>query len=349
MCPLIRELINENVFKVKVMFTGQHREIADEAMGLFGITPDYDMNIMRESQSLFDITENILSGARDILFRENPLGVIVHGDTTTAFAVSLAAFYMGVPVFHVEAGLRSHCPRSPFPEEFNRRSVALMAALHFAPTHTAVENLLNEGVSRDNIVLTGNTVIDSMKYTLREDFECPYLPKAGERLIFLTAHRRESLGKPLENMLSAVRELAESYSDVRFLYPVHPNPAVKGTAERILGGCERVTLCPPLGVLECHNIMARSYMLMTDSGGIQEEAAALGKPVIVMRNVTERQEGILSGLARLGGTDKYQIIATAKELLECEDTYERMCLSKNPYGDGTACVKISKALSNMLI
>ena len=345
MCPLIKELQARRDICVKVVFTGQHRAIADEVMEVFSVVPDYDMNIMRPAQSLFDITENILSGIREILCVERPSGVVVHGDTTTAFAVSLAAFYMRIPVFHVEAGLRSHNRNMPFPEEFNRRAVALMADMHFAPTHRAAENLMNEGISHTNIIVTGNTVIDAMRYTLRDDYENTYLPvSSNERLIFLTAHRRESIGIPLENMLLAVRDIVEAYTDVRVIYPVHPNPNVKKIADRILGNCERITLVPPLGVVDCHNIMARSYLLLTDSGGIQEEGAALGKPVLIMRDVTERPEGILSGIARLAGTDRYQIIATVKELLEEHTTYTNMCTSPNPYGDGTACEKIADSL-----
>ena len=346
MCPLIKELQKRDDMNAVVVFTGQHRAIADEVMSVFGITPDYDMNIMRPSQSLFDITENILSGIREILCVERPSGVIVHGDTTTAFAVSLAAFYMGISVFHVEAGLRSHNKNMPFPEEFNRRAVALIADLHFAPTHRAAENLIGEGISHSDITVTGNTVIDAMKYTLKDDYTSPYLPATNtDRVIFLTAHRRESIGDPLKNMLLAVRDIIEYYADVRVIYPVHPNPSVKKIAEKILGGCERVTLCPPLGVVDCHNIMSKSYLLLTDSGGIQEEAAALGKPVLIMRDVTERPEGILSGIARLAGTDRYQIFATAKSLLDDPLAYAHACASPNPYGDGTACKKICDALT----
>ena len=348
MCPLIKELLKRDGLCVKVVFTGQHRAIADEVMALFGIVPDYDMNIMRDSQTLFDITDNILLGIKKILDAEKPSGVVVHGDTTTAFAVSLAAFYMSISVFHVEAGLRSHNMRAPFPEEFNRRAVGLIADMHFAPTHTAAQNLMHEGVSHTAVAVTGNTVIDALKYTLREEYDSPHISSGDERIIFLTAHRRESIGKPLENMLFAVRDIVESYADVRVIYPIHPNPKVGSIAKEVLGECERVTLCPPLGVFDCHNIMARSYMLLTDSGGIQEEAAALGKPVLIMRELTERPEGILAGVARLAGTDRYQIIATVKELLDDPELYAKMCTAKNPYGDGTACVKIADAICERL-
>ena len=348
MCPLIKELLKRENICAKIVFTGQHRAIADEVMSLFGITPDYDMNIMKDSQTLFDITGNILSKAREILQTERPSGVLVHGDTTTAFAVSLAAFYMGIPVYHVEAGLRSHNMKAPFPEEFNRRAISLMSDMHFAPTHTAAENLIHEGISHTNVSITGNTVIDALKYTLCEEYDSPYISNGEERIIFLTAHRRESIGKALENMLLAVKDIVYSYSDVRVIYPVHPNPKIKRIAKDVLGDCERVTLCPPLGVVDCHNIMARSYILLTDSGGIQEEAAALGKPVLIMRELTERPEGILSGVAKLSGTDRYQIVATAKELLDNPQLYAKMCTSKNPYGDGSASVQITDAICKKL-
>ena len=345
MCPLIRELRARPDLCVKVCLTGQHREMAASVMRCFDERADYDLDIMRESQTLSYVTCGILEGFGGVLAREMPDMVLVHGDTTTAFAASLAAFYMGIPVSHVEAGLRSHNMRAPYPEEYNRRAVALASSLHFAPTARAAENLMNEVVSHADIFITGNTVIDALRYTLKDDYQSPYLPASpSERLIFLTAHRRESIGEPLENMLRAVRELTEAYEDVRVIYPLHPNPKVTEIAQRTLGGCERVTLCPPLDVVDCHNIMARSYLILTDSGGIQEEAAALGKPVLIMRSVTERPEGILSGIARLAGTDRYQISATVRELLDNKDTYKKMSGSPNPYGDGNACIKITDAL-----
>ena len=344
MCPLIKELKARSDIQTVVIFTGQHREIAEDVMRTFGIVPDYDMNIMRPSQSLFDITVNILDGIKELLCRESPSAVVVHGDTTTAFAVSLASFYMNIPIAHVEAGLRSHNMNSPFPEEFNRRAVALAASYHFAPTHLAAENLWNEGIPASQVYITGNTVIDSLDYTLCKDFKNDLLPRNGERLIFVTAHRRENVGEPLKNMLNAVKNLAKEHTDVKVLYPVHPNGTVRQTAEKILGGCERITLCPPLEVTECHNILARSHIILTDSGGIQEEAAALRKPVLIMRNETERPEGILAGVARLAGTDRLQIEATVNEVLNNEEIYIRMSSAKNPYGDGKACEKIADIL-----
>ena len=344
MCPLIKELQSRDNINPVVVFTGQHREIAEEVLHTFGIIPDYNMNIMRPSQSLFDITVNILHGIKDLLCRESPSVVAVHGDTTTAFAVALAAFYMNIPVAHVEAGLRSHNMESPFPEEFNRRAVALASSYHFAPTHLAAENLWNEGISASQIYVTGNTVIDALNYTLRNDFENDFLPHDGERLIFLTAHRRESIGEPLENMLTAVKNCVKQHSDIKVLYPVHPNGAVRQIAERILADCDRITLCPPLQVTDCHNILARSHIILTDSGGIQEEAAALKKPVLIMRDVTERPEGILSGVAKLAGTDRLQIEATVNEILTNKELYSRMSNAANPYGDGTACERIADIL-----
>lgn len=344
MCPLIKELKKRDEIQSVVVFTGQHREIAEDVLRTFGIIPDYSMNIMRPSQSLFDVTVNILDGIKEILCRESPSVVLVHGDTTTAFAVSLASFYMNIPVAHVEAGLRSHNMDSPFPEEFNRRAVALAASYHFAPTHFSAENLWNEGIPASQVYITGNTVIDALDYTLRKDFQSDHLPRNGERLIFLTAHRRESIGEPLKNMLTAVKNCVKYHKDIKVLYPVHPNGAVRQIAEYILGDCDRITLCPPLEVTECHNILARSHIILTDSGGIQEEAAALNKPVLIMRNVTERPEGILAGVARLAGVDRLQIEATVNEVLTDEKIYARMSTSPNPYGDGRACERITDIL-----
>lgn len=349
MCPLIIEMRRRANMFVKVVFTGQHRNIADEVMDFFGIKPDYDMNIMRRGQTLFDTTENILSLMSKILRDECPDAVIVHGDTTSAFASALSAFYMKIPVLHVEAGLRSHVRDLPYPEEFNRRAVTLIASAHFAPTRDAAENLINEGVPYTDVYVTGNTVVDAMKYTVSDDYSSPYLNMSdGERLIFMTAHRRESIGRQLELMLLAVRDIVQRYPDVSVLYPVHPNPSVKSIAERILGDCERVILSEPLGVADCHNIMARSYLVLTDSGGLQEEAAALGVPVLIMRNVTERPEGIRMGAARLAGTDRYQIISTVREVLDNADTHAAMSSAECPYGDGSACVKITDSIENIL-
>ncbi len=349
MCPLILELKRRKNISVTVVFTAQHRELADDVLTFFGVKPDYDMNIMRHSQSLFDITGNIMRGIREIFLREKPDAVIVHGDTTTAFTAALSAFYMKIPVFHVEAGLRSHMIDLPFPEEFNRRAISVISAVNFAPTNDAAENLINEGVPYTSVYVTGNTVIDALKYTVKENYKSVYLnQRNGEKIIFLTAHRRESIGKTLEEMLLAVKKTTELYSGVYVLYPIHPNPQVRAIAERILGKCERICLCEPLNVEECHNVIARCHMVLTDSGGLQEEAAALGKPVLIMRDVTERPEGIKAGAARLAGTDRYQIMATVGELLDNRNLYETMSEARCPYGDGNACVKISDIIEQRI-
>lgn len=346
MCPLVRELRSRGV-GVKVCVTGQHKEILYSAMKAFGVSADYDFGIMSEGQTLFDLTERILAKMKSLLAVYTPDVILVHGDTTTAFAVALAGFYSKIPVAHVEAGLRSYDLSSPYPEELNRRAITLMSRAHFAPTNDAACNLLSEGVPSSQVFVTGNTVVDALGYTLRKGFKSKLLKEmAGKRIIFLTAHRRESHGKTLENMLLAVRRISESFEDVGVIYPVHPNPNVKNTAEKILGGRERIILCPPLDVVECHNVMAKSYMLLTDSGGIQEEAAALRRPALVMRNVTERPEGIKAGISALAGTDGEQIFVTVKRLLEDKKLYEKMRRADNPYGSGNACGKIADILLN---
>ena len=343
MCPLIKELRLRDGMDVKICLTGQHMELTDEVMGIFDEVADHRLDLMKTAQTLSYVTARVLDGFGDILDSERPDIILVHGDTTTAFAACLAAFYRGITVGHVEAGLRSHDMSAPFPEEYNRRSISLTARLHFAPTQYAAENLMHEGISCSDIHITGNTVTDALKYTLRDDFHSQYLSQDG-RLIFLTAHRRESIGAPLEGMLSAVLDIVKEYEDVRVIYPLHPNPRIREIADKILGGHERIILCPPLDVVTCHNIMARSYLILTDSGGIQEEAAALRVPVLIMRNVTERQEGIVSGVARLAGTDRYQVSATVRELLDAPCVRQAMSQSSNPYGDGDACKRIADAL-----
>ena len=350
MCPLVRVLRACEDAEVKVCITGQHRELVYSVMKIFGVGADFDFKIMREGQTLSDITQKILHSFTELLNEYTPDVIVVHGDTATAFAVTLAGFYRGIPVAHVEAGLRSYDLRSPFPEEFNRRAVSLMATLHFAPTHDAACNLLAEGIGASSVFVTGNTVIDALEHTVKKGYVSKYQRRLdGKRIIFLTAHRRENQGEILERMLGAVRRIVDSAEDVGVIYPVHPNPKVKEVAERILGGCERVVLCPPLDVVECHNLMANSYILLTDSGGIQEEAAALSKPVLVMRNVTERPEGIKAGVAALAGTDEEQIFVTVKRVLTNKKIYEKMANARNPYGDGKACGKIRNILINSKI
>lgn len=345
MCPLVNELKSRGI-GVTVCLTGQHRELLLPVLEKFGVSADINLDVMSTSQSLSQLTARVLEGISNLTETQKPSAVMVHGDTATAFAVALACFYMKIPVYHVEAGLRTGDIHAPFPEEFNRRVISLIARLHFAPTERAAENLMNEGIPRSRIFVTGNTVLDALKYTLDSSYTHPFLEKhRGKRIIFLTAHRRESHGKRLEKILAAVRRIAEVYTDICIIYPVHPNPAVKDTVYGILSDCERIELCAPLGIYDCHNILSRSYLVLTDSGGIQEEAAALGIPTLVLRNVTERQEGILCGAAMLAGTDTEQIYATVSRVLNDSTLYQAMTAAKNPYGDGNACVRIANAVS----
>ena len=345
MCPLVLELKKRSALEVSVCSTGQHREMLRDAMSAFGVRADIDMDIMREGQTPEQVICAILERAGEIFERTRPDTVAVHGDTCSALAVALAAFLRGIPVAHVEAGLRSGDMRAPFPEEFNRRAITLAATYHFAPTQSAASNLFEEGVKPRSVFVTGNTVIDALTYTLRDGFSHPLLDECGDKkIIFLTAHRRESCGQTLVGMLCAVRRICEQNADVRVIFPVHPNPAVRRVAEDVLGDCKSVHLCEPLSVVDCHNIMASSYLALTDSGGIQEEAAALGLPVLVMRGVTERPEGIMAGVARLAGTDSEQIYVTVSELLRDRALHKKMSVSKNPYGDGNACRRIADVL-----
>lgn len=348
MCPLVSELKGRSAFLTKVCVTGQHREMLDDVLSVFGIKPDHDLRLMRDGQTLFDITGGTLDGMKAVLEKEKPDVVLVHGDTTSAFAASLAAFYMKIPVGHVEAGLRTYDIFAPYPEEFNRRAADAVASFHFCPTETDRENLLREGIS-ENVYVTGNTVIDALKTTVRDGYFHPELEWArGSRLVLITAHRRENIGKPLENMLLGIRRAVEEHPDVKAIYPVHPNPQVKKTAERIFAGCDRVHLTDPLSVQDFHNILSRCFLAMTDSGGIQEEAPAFGKPVLVMRDTTERPEGLEAGVIRLVGTDAEKVFAALSDLLENEEEYAKMSHRANPYGDGTACVKIADILESKL-
>lgn len=344
MCPLVCELRRRPNISTCVCVTGQHRAMLDEALAAFGVKPDYDLSLMREGQSLFDITTGVIDGMKDVLAKEKPDVVLVHGDTTSAFAAALSAYYMKIPVGHVEAGLRTHNLYSPYPEEFNRNAVDIIAKYRFCPTEKSGENLAAEGIS-EGIYITGNTVIDALKTTVKSDFSHPLLEWAGgKKLVLITAHRRENIGEPLEKMLCGIRSAVESHPDTRAIYPVHPNPAVRKTAEKVFAGCEAVRLCEPLSVLDFHNILARCYLVMTDSGGIQEEATALGKPTLVMRNTTERPEGITSGTLRLVGTDENAVSRALSALLDDADEYGKMAHSACPYGDGKACVRIADIL-----
>ena len=345
MCPLVRELKSRECFDVKVCVTGQHRQLLDGVLRAFHVEPDYDLGIMQQRQTLFDVTVRVLERMRPALERERPDVVLVQGDTTTAYGAALAAFYMGIPVGHVEAGLRTYDMSRPWPEEMNRRSIDMMSAWHFAPTAAAAENLRRERVEQRGIFVTGNTSIDAMRLTVRPDFTHELLTWVGDdRLVLLTAHRRESLGRPMENMFRAIRRVAEETPDVKVVYPVHPNPAVTECAGAHLGGAECVRLVEPLDVYEFHNLLARSYLVLTDSGGIQEEAPGLGKPVLVLRDVTERPEGVAAGTLRLVGTAEETIYEAFHELLRDRDVYEAMSRAANPYGDGNACRRIADVL-----
>ena len=347
MCPLVNELKTKKEIHVLVCVTGQHRRMLDQVLEVFNIKPDYDLSIMLPNQTLYDITTNILSRIKPILEKEKPDVVLVHGDTTTSFVSALACFYQQIPVGHVEAGLRTYDLYSPYPEEFNRQSVGLIAKYHFSPTERAKQNLIKEGKNPNSIWITGNTVIDALKTTVRKDYYHSELEWAKDsRLIFITAHRRENLGEPMRHMFRAIKRVVVEYPDLKALYPIHMNPAVRKIASEELADLDRIHLIEPIEVLDCHNIMARSYLILTDSGGIQEEAPSLGVPVLVMRDTTERPEGIEAGTLKLVGTNEEVIYQNFKALLEDKELYYKMSRATNPYGDGFACRKISKILTN---
>ena len=345
MCPLVNELKKRPEVQTVVCVTGQHREMLDAVLHAFGVVPDYDLAIMKDRQTLFDITVNILERIRAVLEEVKPDVVLVHGDTSTTFVTALACFYLQIPVGHVEAGLRTYNIYSPYPEEFNRQAVSVIAKYNFAPTELSRENLLREGRKPESIYVTGNTAIDALKTTVREDYTHPELEwAAGSRLIMITAHRRENLGEPMHRMFRAIRRIIEEHPDVRAIYPIHMNPVVREEANAELGGCDRIRIIEPLDVLDFHNFLSRSYLILTDSGGIQEEAPSLGKPVLVMRDTTERPEGIAAGTLRLVGTEEETIYKNFKELLEDRAAYDKMAHASNPYGDGFASVRIANAL-----
>ena len=345
MCPLVNELKMRPDVKTLVCVTGQHRQMLDQVLDVFGVVPDYDLSIMKDKQTLFDITTGILNGIKSVLEEAKPDVVLVHGDTSTTFVTALACFYLQIPVGHVEAGLRTYNIYSPYPEEFNRQAVGILAKYHFAPTELSKENLLREGKNEADIYVTGNTAIDALQTTVRVDYTHPELTWAeGSRLIMITAHRRENLGEPMKNMFRAIRRVMQEHPDVKAIYPIHMNPVVRQTADEILGGEDRIRIIEPLEVLDFHNFLSRSYMILTDSGGIQEEAPSLGKPVLVMRDTTERPEGIAAGTLKLVGTDEDVIYENFKLLLEDRAAYERMSNASNPYGDGLACKRIADVL-----
>ena len=349
MAPLVKALAEREEFESLCCLTGQHRQMLDSVMEIFRLQGDFDLNIMQKQQTLSSITTRALLGMEQVLQEAQPDLILVHGDTSTTFAGALAAFYQKIPVGHVEAGLRTYDPYSPFPEEMNRTLVSDIAALHFAPTAANAENLLKEAV-RGEIFITGNTVIDAMKTTVQENFTFgePVLDSLdfkNKRIITLTCHRRENYGKPMEDIFRAVRALVERYGDIEVVYPVHLSPAVRDCAQKFLGGVERIHLIEPLNVEQMHNLMARCYFVMTDSGGLQEEAPALGKPVLVLRRETERPEAIAAGTVKLAGVDYEDILRLASELLDSEEAYAAMARAVNPYGDGNACVRIADAIA----
>lgn len=349
MCPLVNELKKRPELQTVVCVTGQHRQMLDMVLEAFSVTPDYDLSIMKERQTLFDVTTNILERIRSVLEEEKPDVVLVHGDTSTTFVTALACFYLQIPVGHVEAGLRTYNIYSPYPEEFNRQAVSILAKFNFAPTELSRDNLLKEGRNPASVFVTGNTAIDALKTTVKADYTHPALAWAdGSRLIIITAHRRENLGEPMHHMFRAIRRIIDGHPDVKAIYPIHMNPAVREAAAEELGGCDRIRLIEPLDVLDFHNFLARSYLILTDSGGIQEEAPSLGKPVLVMRDTTERPEGIRAGTLRLVGTEEETIYANFKELLEDKAAYDAMAHASNPYGDGLACSRIADILVNKL-
>ena len=347
MCPLVKELKTRKNIEVKVCVTGQHREMLQQVLECFDVVPDYNLEIMKDKQTLFDITTNIISKIKPVLEKEMPDIVLVHGDTTTTFVTSLCAFYMQIPVGHVEAGLRTYNIYSPYPEEFNRQATGIIAKYHFAPTEKAKQNLLNEGKNESQIYVTGNTAIDALKTTVKETYNHPILDWAGDyRLIVLTAHRRENLGKPLEQMFTAIKRILDEYDDIKVIYPIHKNPLVRETANRIFKDSNKIKIIEPLEVLDFHNFLNKSYLILTDSGGIQEEAPSLGKPVLVMRDTTERPEGIKAGTLKLVGTEEENIYKNIKLLLDDKDEYEKMSKASNPYGDGFASKRIADIIEN---
>lgn len=345
MAPLVKELKSREEIETIVCVTAQHRQMLDQVLNAFQIVPDYDLDIMKQGQTLSDITTRVLQGLEGVIKEVQPDIVLVHGDTTTTFAGALAAFYNQVAIGHVEAGLRTYNKYSPFPEEANRQFVGVISDMNFAPTEQSKENLLREGKNPETIIVTGNTAIDALQTTVRDDYEHDIIDWVGDsRMIMLTAHRRENLGEPMRNMFRAIKRIIEKYEDIKVVYPVHLNPIVVQTAEEIFGDCDRVKLIKPLEVLDFHNLLNKSYLILTDSGGIQEEAPSLGKPVIVLRDTTERPEGIAAGTLKLAGTDEEVIYGMIDELLSCQEEYDRMSKASNPYGDGKASKRIVDAI-----
>lgn len=348
MCPLVKELEARNGLKTVVCTTGQHRQMLDQVLEAFEVIPKYDLSVMKENQTLFDITENVLNGMRTVLEKEKPDIVLVHGDTSTTFVTALACFYMQIDVGHVEAGLRTYDIYSPFPEEFNRQGVSIISRFNFAPTELSKNNLINERKNPDTIYVTGNTVIDALKTTVRGDYTHPELERIkGKKLILITAHRRENIGQPMHNMFCAIKKVIDEYDDVRAIYPIHKNPIVRNIANEVFGDDERIHIIEPLDVIDFHNFMNKSYIILTDSGGIQEEAPSLGKPVLVMRDTTERPEGVEAGTLKLVGTGIEEIYKNFKLLLDDETEYKKMSNAVNPYGDGFASKRIADIIESI--
>lgn len=349
MAPLVKELKSRKEIECVVCVTAQHRQMLDQVLNVFKIIPDYDLDIMKSGQTLSDITSRVLKGLEEVILKEKPNIVLVHGDTTTTFAGALAAFYCQTDVGHVEAGLRTWNKYSPYPEEMNRQMVGVLADMHFAPTENSKKSLLKEGKKEENIFVTGNTAIDALATTVRENYSNEIFNWVGEdKLILLTAHRRENLGEPMRHMFKAIKRIVDEFEDVKIVYPVHLNPKVKEVADEILGNNKKIKLINPLEVIDFHNFINKSYIILTDSGGIQEEAPSLGKPVLVLRDTTERPEGIKAGTLKLVGTNEETIYNETKKLLINNQEYNKMSKASNPYGDGKASIRIMNKVENFL-
>lgn len=350
MCPLVNELKKRPSIQTVVCVTGQHRQMLDQVLSTFHVVPDYDLSVMKDKQTLFDITTNILNKIKEVLEEAKPDVVLVHGDTSTTFVTALACFYLQIPVGHVEAGLRTYNIYSPYPEEFNRQAVGIISQYNFAPTELAKKHLLDEGKDPATIYVTGNTVIDAMQHTVVEDYHHPELDWVGnDRMIFITAHRRENLGQPMHNMFRAIRRVLDEHPDVKAIYPIHMNPVVRKAADEELGDCKQIHIIDPIEVFDCHNFEARCYLCLTDSGGIQEECPSYGKPVLVMRDTTERPEGVEAGTLKLVGTSEETIYEWFTKLLDDPNEYAKMAHAANPYGDGHACERIAGILESSFL
>lgn len=347
MAPLAKKLLSDERFETKVLVTGQHREMLDQVLRSFSIVPDYDLNIMHQGQTLGEITSRVLEKLTAILIKDRPDILLVHGDTTTTFSAALSAFYQQIAIGHVEAGLRTWDKYAPFPEEMNRQLTDDLTDLYFAPTNKSKENLLKENHSETHIYVTGNTAIDAMKNTLDENYKIPEnISKNKKRIVLVTMHRRENLGEPMSNVFKAIKKAAKDYQDTQFIFPMHKNPIVRKTAQELLGSLMNISLIEPLDVVDFHNYAKQSYLILTDSGGVQEEAPSLGVPVLVLRDQTERPEGVVAGTLRLVGTDTQTVYTTIKELFKDSSAYEKMAKADNPYGDGKASERIIEAIAH---